>query len=106
MALPTTIQNRQAALGNPTAHVYVTVAAASTLVLAENKDRTHAMIQASWTNTEPLFLSFGDGILARVGYGFALYPGQHYEIGPDNHTTLTISAICTSGGMVAYVFEA
>ena len=97
--------NKSDVMAAPTAKAAVTVAGTSTAVLAENRARTHAIIQAAWDNTEPIFLAFG-GAAAVVDVGFGLYPGQHYQIGADNYTFAAITGICTSGGQTAYVFEA
>lgn len=92
------------AMGGPSPKTAVTVAAASTLVLAANSHRSHAIIQADKGNTEPIYLGFGAAAVQEVGP--AIEPGQHWTIDESCYFTGAIYAICASGGQTARIVEA
>jgi hypothetical protein len=82
----------------------VSVGATSTLILAANANRTHATIQASSDNSEPIWLGWSEA--AVINDGICLYPGQHYEIMKDFKFLGALYGITASGGMYAHVLEA
>jgi hypothetical protein len=92
------------AMGTPAIKATVTVGATTTVILAANSARTHAIVKSQATNTEPLYLAIGEA--AVQNNGISLDPGETMQIGPFDHTTLAINGICASGGMLANVWEA
>ncbi len=89
---------------DPDPKTSITVLATSTVLLAENTVRTHALVQASMLNTEPIYLGFGAA--AVLGDGPELWPGAVFEIGQNDLSACAINAICASGGMIAQCLEA
>jgi hypothetical protein len=80
----------------PTPEAPVTIAATSTTIVGRDDGRTHLIIQADETNTEPVYLGYTAA--AVLNTGVAIYPGQARQYGPSAHCILKITGICASGG--------
>ncbi len=98
------VKHQRISMGAPAIKAQVTVAAVTTLVLAANTARTHAILKADEANTEAIYLAVGE--IAIQAYGISLDPGETLQIGPDFHTPLVINGICASGGMLMNVWVA
>ena len=82
----------------------VTVAAASTLVLAANPNRKGLDLINLSAPSEAISLGLGDAAIAGEGKVLTGY-GASYHMGTDNLFTGAIYAICASGGMQLAVSE-
>lgn len=81
----------------------VTVAAASTTVLAANLNRLHATITADPANTETVWIA--RNATAVIEQGDPLMPGGSLEIDAQNFYSGIITGICASGGQIVGVSE-
>ncbi len=82
----------------------VVVGAASTLVLAENTNRTGLDLVNLSDPSEAISLGFGQDAVAGSGKVLTAY-GSDYHMGTNNLFQGEIYAICPSGGMQLAVSE-